>query len=264
MLSRPSTNRTFTIGASAIVAVFATFAPLEASAAEVRVFAAASMKNAMDEVVAHWTEETGNTAAVSLAGSSELARQIQQGAPADIFISANPDWMDTIEADGLVAEGSRYDLLGNSLVLIATGTDAPPVEILPGFDLAGMLSGKRLAMAMVDSVPAGMYGKAALTSLGIWEQVEPSVAQANNVRAALAFVSTGEAPMGIVYATDAAADEKVTVIGTFPEDTHPPIIYPAAALAESENPLNEAFLEFLRGDAARVAFERQGFTVLSE
>lgn len=264
MSPRNSTHRTFTAIASAILSTFTAFSPLQASADEITIFAAASMKNAMDEVAVQWAEETGHTAAVSLAGSSELARQIQQGAPADIFISANPDWMDTLEADGLVAEGTRFDLLGNSIVLIAHGSDAPPVEIAPGFDLAGMLGDNRLAMALVDAVPAGIYGKAALTSLGIWDEVEPNVAQADNVRAALAFVSTGEAPIGIVYATDAVADDNVTVVGTFPDDTHPPIIYPAAAISASENPLNEAFLEFLRGAAARTAFERQGFTVLDK
>ena len=264
MSPRHSTHRTFTAIASAILSTFTAFSPLQASADEITIFAAASMKNAMDEVAVQWAEETGHTAAVSLAGSSELARQIQQGAPADIFISANPDWMDTLEADGLVAEGTRFDLLGNSIVLIAHGSDAPPVEIAPGFDLAGMLGDNRLAMALVDAVPAGIYGKAALTSLGIWDEVEPNVAQADNVRAALAFVSTGEAPIGIVYATDAVADDNVTVVGTFPDDMHPPIIYPAAAISASENPLNEAFLEFLRGAAARTAFERQGFTVLDK
>ncbi len=242
------------LGASAI---FST----GASAGDVTVFAAASMKNAMDEIAAEWAEQAGHTATVSLAGSSELARQIQQGAPADVFISANIDWMDRLEADGLIDPESRFDLLGNSIVLIAHGMEAEPVEIAPGFDLAGMLGESRLAMALVDAVPAGIYGKASLESLGIWEEVEPRVAQADNVRAALAFVSTGEAPMGIVYATDAVAGDDVTVVGTFPADTHPPIIYPAASIAASDSPLNAEFMEFLRSETARAAFERQGFTV---
>ncbi len=259
-----SASRIFLRSAAAVLAVLAAFTPLKAAADDITVFAAASLKNAMDDVAALWTSETVHTATVSLAGSSELARQIQQGAPADIFISANTDWMDTLKADGLLAAGTRFDLLGNSIVLVAHGSDAPPVEIAPGFDLSAMLGEGRLAMALVDAVPAGIYGKAALTSLGVWEQVEPKVAQADNVRAALAFVSIGEAPMGIVYATDAVADNDVTVVGTFPADTHPPIIYPAAAVSASDNPLNGAFLEFLQGDTARVAFERQGFTVLGE
>ena len=250
----------------AVVALAAVMAscPLQASAGDITVFAAASMKNAMDDISARWADATGNTAVVSFGGSSELARQIQQGAPADIFISASPDWMDTLDADGLVAEGTRFDLLGNTLVLIAHGTDVPPVTIAPGFDLTGLLGDGRLAMALVDAVPAGIYGKAALTSLGVWDTVAQDVAQANNVRAALAFVSTGEAPMGIVYATDAVADDQVTVVGTFPEGSHPPIIYPAAAMAASDNPLNGDFLAFLRSDVARAAFERQGFTVIAD
>lgn len=264
MQSHFMSRRIFPVFAPTVVAACVAFSPLTALAGEVTVFAAASMKNAMDEISKEWEAKTGNTAAVSLAGSSNLARQIQQGAPADIFISANTEWMDTLESEGLIVTDTRFDLLGNSIVLIAHGNDAKPVEIAPGFDLAGMLGEKRLAMALVDAVPAGIYGKAALTSLGIWDDIEPKVAQADNVRAALAFVSTGEAPMGIVYATDAVADENVTVVGSFPDDTHPPIVYPAAAITSSKNPLSTEFLDFLRADVAKTAFERQGFTVLSQ
>ena len=230
----------------------------------ITVFAAASLKNAMDEVSAGFERETGHAAAVSLAGSSALARQIQHGAPADIFISANPGWMDALERDGLVDPASRFDLLGNALVLIAHGRGAPAVGIGPGLDLAGMLGEGRLAMTFVDAVPAGIYGKAALESLGMWEAVAPQVAQADNVRAALALVSSGEAPLGIVYATDAAADDNVTVLGAFPADSHPPIVYPAAAVAASRNRLNPRFLAWLRGPAARTAFERHGFAAAFE
>lgn len=235
-----------------------------ASADEITIFAAASLKNAMDEITARFEEETGHTAAVSLGGSSLLARQIQQGAPADIYISANPDWMDVLERDGLIEAGTRFDLAGNSIVLIAHGRNVAPVDIVPGMDLAGMLGENRLAMALVDAVPAGIYGKAALKNLGIWEAVEPKVAQADNVRAALALVSTGEAPMGIVYATDAVVEADVTVVGTFPADTHPPIVYPVAAVAESGNPVNGVFLKYLRGTAARRALERQGFVTAND
>ena len=230
----------------------------------IAVFAAASLKNAMDEVSAGFERETGRAAGVSFAGSSALARQIQHGAPADIFISANPGWMDALEREGLIDPATRFDLLGNALVLIAHGRGAPAVEIGPGLDIAGMLGEGRLAMTLVDAVPAGIYGKAALESLGVWEAVAPKVAQADNVRAALALVSSGEAPMGIVYATDAAADDNVTVLGAFPADSHPPIVYPAAAVAASRNPLNTRFLAWLRGPAARKAFERQGFVVAFE
>lgn len=239
-------------------------APLGAGAADVTVFAAASMKTALDEIAVRYAEETGNRLVASLAASSALARQIQQGAPADVFVSASTDWMDALEKDGLIDPASRFDLLGNRIVLVAHGAGAPQVTVAPGMDLAGMLGDGRLSMAMVDSVPAGVYGKAALVSLGVWDAVAPKVAQADNVRAALALVSTGEAPFGIVYATDAAADPGVSVVATFPADTHPPIVYPAARITASQNPLAEELLAYLRGPAARAAFERQGFAVIAE
>src|SRR6056297_844115 len=216
----------------------------------------------MVEIEDRFEAATGHDLIVSLAGCSALARQIQQGAPADIFISANPDWMDAVEAEGLVETGTRFDFLSNSIVLIAAGTDAQPAGIGPDMDLAGLLGDGRLAMALVDSVPAGIYGKAALENLGLWAGIEAQVAQADNVRAALAFVATGEAPYGIVYATDAAAEDTVSIVGTFPADTHPPIVYPAADLANRDTPAETEFLEYLRGPEARAAFERQGFTVL--
>ena len=225
----------------------------------VTVFAAASLKNAMDEIAVGFERSIGHAAIVSLAGSSALARQIRHGAPADIFISANPGWMDALEREGLIDPASRFDLLGNSLVLVAHGRGAAPVRIGPGLDIDAMLGRGRLAMTLVDAVPAGIYGKAALEWLGAWQAVAPRAAQADNVRAALALVSSGEAPLGIVYATDAAADDNVTVIGAFPAAAHPPIVYPAAAVAASRNPLNRRFLTWLRGPAARQAFERQGF-----
>ncbi len=245
--------------ARASALVLAVAVPVMAGADEITVFAAASMTNAMAEIGERFEAATGHDLIVSLAGSSALARQIRQGAPADIFISADPGWMDTLEDDGLVAEGTRLDLLTNSIVLVAADPDAAPVGIGPDTDLAGLLGDGRLAMARVDAVPAGLYGKAALESLGLWDGVAAQVAQARNVRAALAFVATGEAPYGIVYATDAAAEDRVTVVGTFSPDTHPPIVYPAAALARSDNPLTPVFLEFLRGPQARAVFEDEGF-----
>lgn len=249
---------------TAAALVIAMCAPVQASADRITVFAAASMSDAMAEIEQGFEAATGHDVVVSLAGSSALARQIQQGAPADVFISANPGWMDMLEADGLVEAATRFDLLANSLVLVAAGGAAAPVEIGPGMDLAGLLGDGRLAMALVDAVPAGIYGKAALESLGQWDKVAAQVAQADNVRAALAFVATGEAPYGIVYATDAVAEDDVTVAGTFPAATHPPIVYPAAALAESQSALSRTFLDFLRGPDSRKAFERQGFVVLAE
>ncbi len=170
--------------------------------------------------------------------------------------------MDEVQNAGLVADGARADLLGNTLVLVGA-PDAAAVEIAAGFDLAGMLNGDKLAMAMVDSVPAGQYGKASLESLGIWDAVGPSVAQAENVRAALALVAAGEAPYGIVYATDAVAEPGVTVVGTFPDDTHPAIVYPAALLAGAADDADRAFYEALSGDAADAVFEANGFAVLN-
>ncbi len=230
----------------------------------VTVFAAASLKTAVDEIADGFAAATGDRATVSLAGSSALARQIQQGAPADVFISANEAWMDVLEEDGRIAPGTRFDLARNRLVLIAHGADAPPVEIGPGLDLTGLLKGSRLAMALVEAVPAGIYGKAALESLGLWDAAAPLVAQADNVRAALALVALGEAPYGIVYATDAAAESRVTVVGRLPEDSHPPIVYPAAAIAGRDTAAARRFLQYLRGDAARAALARHDFLPVAE
>jgi len=236
--------------------------PLPAAADEVVVFAAASMKTALDEVAADFADATGNTVTISYAGSNQLATQIIEGAPADIFISAAVNWMDQVQGAGLVAGDARADLLGNRLVLVG-GPDAAPVEIAAGFDLAGLLGDGKLAMAMVDSVPAGQYGKASLEALGIWATVEPSVAQAENVRAALALVATGEAPYGIVYATDARAEPGVTVVGTFPDDSHPAIVYPVALLTGAADEADRAFYEALSGDAADAVFAANGFAVLN-
>ncbi len=246
----------------ALAATLAAGTALPVAAEEVVVFAAASMKTALDAVAADFQAATGHTVTISYAGSNQLAKQIIEGAPADIFVSAAVNWMDAVEKENMVAPGTRVDLLGNTLVLVG-GPDAADVEIGPGFDLAGLLAGGKLAMALVDSVPAGQYGKAALTSLGVWDKVEAEVAQADNVRAALALVSTGEAPYGIVYATDAAADPKVKVVGTFPADTHPAIVYPAALLTGAADAADKAFFEALSGDAADATFAAQGFAILN-
>lgn len=247
----------------ALVALAVTVA-LPVRAETVTVFAAASLKTALDAVAAEWAAETGNEVAVSYDGSAKLAKQIMQGAPADIFFSAAENWMDEVEGAGLIVAGSRRDLLGNALVLVAHG-QAAPVEIGSALDLAEMLGGGKLAMGMVDSVPAGQYGKAALQTLGLWASVKGSVAQSENVRAALALVAAGEAPLGIVYASDAIADDgagdAVSVIGTFPADSHPPIIYPAAVIAPAK-PEAVAFLEALTSEQAGAIFAAQGFQVL--
>jgi len=231
-----------------------------ALADDVTVFAAASLTDALDRIAAQWSEETGQMAVMSYAGSSALARQIQQGAPADIFISASEDWMDLVQASGDIRPDTRRDLLGNSLVLIAHG-NAAPVTIDRNLDLPGLLNGGRLSMAMVDSVPAGIYGKAALTSLGLWDEAAPLVAQSDNVRAALAFVARNEAPLGIVYATDAAVQDEVSIIGTFPADSHDRIVYPAAMTAQSSSDQAQAFLDYLSSDKAREIWRSFGFTL---
>jgi len=248
-----------------LAAAFLAVAPLALPAAaqeKVTVFAAASLKNALDAANAAWQQETGNETAVSYAASSALAKQIEQGAPADLFISADLAWMDYVAEKKLIKEDTRSNLLGNRIVLVAPKDKADPVEISQGFDLAGLVGDGRLAMGAVDSVPAGKYGKAALESLGAWEAVEGKVAGAESVRAALALVSRGEAPYGIVYETDAAADPEVAIVGTFPEDSHPPIIYPVAILSESASPASAAYLDFLKSDKAAPFFTEQGFTIL--
>ncbi|WGF89643.1 molybdate ABC transporter substrate-binding protein [Marinivivus vitaminiproducens] len=251
--------RTVAIG---LVAACTVAGGVKAQAADTLVFAAASMKNALDELSTQWSQETGKKATVSYAASSALARQIESGAPADIFISADLDWMDYVEGKNLIQPDSRVTLLGNRIVLVAPSAYEGEVEIGPDFPLAELLGDGRLAIGGVDSVPAGKYGKAALESLGVWTSVQDKLAQGENVRAALALVSRGEAPFGIVYQTDAAADPGVRVVGTFPEDSHPPILYPAALLAESSNSDAASFLDYLKSPEAVPAFERQGFTVL--
>jgi molybdate transport system substrate-binding protein len=236
--------------------------PVPALADRVVVFAAASLKTGLDQVAAEFQAATGHEVVISYAGSNALAKQIIEGAPADIFISAAVNWMDEVEKAGLVVPGTRADILGNRLVLIATGKDAAPVEIGPETDLVGLLAGGRLSMAMVDAVPAGQYGKAALEHLGLWSSVTGAVAQSENVRAALALVASGEAPYGIVYASDAVADDNVTVVATFPEISHPPIVYPAALLAGAVDAADRAFLQALTAEDADATFSAQGFLVL--
>jgi molybdate transport system substrate-binding protein len=234
-----------------------------AAAEKVIIFAAASLKNALDAVNAEWQKEAGKETTVSYAASSALAKQIEAGAPADVFISADLAWMDYVAEKNLIKDDTRSNLLGNRIVLIAPKDKAQAIDIKPGFDLTRVVGDGRLAMANVDAVPAGKYGKAAHEKLGVWGSVSGKVAQAENVRAALLLVSRGEAPAGIVYQTDAAADPNVKIIGTFPEDTHPPIVYPIALTANASNPDAAAFLAYIKSAKARPLFEAQGFTVLS-
>jgi molybdate transport system substrate-binding protein len=237
--------------------------PARAQGSDLVVFAAASLKNALDDINRQWQKETGKRAAISYGSSSALAKQIEQAAPAQMFISADLDWMDYVAKKSLIRPETRSNLLGNRIVLIAPKDKAQPIEVEAGFDLAKVLGDGRLAMANVDAVPAGKYGKAALEKLGVWASVSGKTAQAENVRAALLLVARGEAPAGIVYRTDAAAEANVGIIGTFPEDTHPPIIYPIALTASSTHPDAAALLAYVRSAKARPFFEAQGFTVLS-
>ena len=227
------------------------------------VFAAASLKTALDDICAAWTAETGKAITASYAASSALARQIEAGAPADVFISADLDWMTYLSGNKLVAAGSEVNLLGNRLVLVVPAGSEASIAIAPGFDLARLLGDGKLALADVKAVPAGKYAKAALEKLGVWASVEGKAAQAENVRAALKLVASGEAPAGIVYQTDAIAEPKVKVLGTFPEETHPAIIYPAAVVASSTNPDAAAFLAYLRSKPALDIFRKEGFTILA-
>jgi molybdate transport system substrate-binding protein len=229
-------------------------------AATVNVFAAASLKEALDAQARRFEADTGTKVVVVYGGSNALARQIEAGAPAELYVSADVDWMDYLERRGLLVAGSRASLLSNELVLIAPARTTARARIGRGFDLAGALGGGKLAMANPDSVPAGKYGRSALESLGVWASVERNVVRTDNVRAALALVARGEAALGIVYKTDAQADKGVRIVDTFPEATHAPIVYPVA-LVKPENVPAKALLEFLRSPKARPVWERYGFAV---
>ena len=233
-----------------------------AQTGDVIVFAAASLKNALDGIAAEWRKESGKQATIAYAASSTLAKQIENGAPAGLFISADLDWMDYLDQRKLIDGKSRFNLLGNTLVLVAPKDSKAEVPITPGFDLAGLLDGGRLAMAEPGSVPAGKYGKLALTRLGVWNSVEGRIASAENVRAALLLVARGEAPLGIVYRTDVVAEPRVRIVATFPPDTYPPIVYPMA-LMRSGNQDAAVFAAYLQGKTAHDLFAAQGFTVLA-
>ncbi|HSQ03955.1 MAG TPA: molybdate ABC transporter substrate-binding protein [Burkholderiales bacterium] len=233
--------------------------PLAAFAQNLTVFAAASLKDALDEVNAAYRRRGAERIAIAYAGSAALAKQIENGAPADIFISADRNWMDDIEKRHYVKDAARVDLLRNEIVLIAPAASTVTLKIERGFPLVQALGNGRLAMADPDSVPAGRYGKAALESLGVWPSVAGRIARAENVRAALLFVSRGEAPLGIVYRTDALADRRVRIVAVFPPDTHPPIVYPAALLTSGKGAGAAAFYDYLRSPAASEIFRKHGF-----
>jgi molybdate transport system substrate-binding protein len=220
------------------------------------VFAAASLRNALDEVAAMRSQQPR----ISYGSSAALARQIENGAPADVFISADLDWMDYVEKKGLVVAGTRRNLLGNRLVLIAPARQPVKLQPAPGFPIAKALGDGRIALAEPNSVPAGKYAKAAFEKLGVWQSIAGRVAAADNVRVALALVARGETPLGVVYRTDANAEPGVMVAGVFPADSYPPIVYPVAAV-KGAKPGAASFLEFLASPQARRVFEKHGFTL---
>jgi molybdate transport system substrate-binding protein len=236
--------------------ILALLLPVPAMADEVTVFAAASLKTALDPIAEVWSAETGHQVTISYGGTPTLAKQIIAGAPADVFIAASEPWMDEVEAAGVMQPGSRVDLLGNTLVLVGAAGAAPVA--LP--DLPGRLGDGKLSMAFVESVPAGQYGKAALESLGLWAAVEGQVVQSENVRVALAFVARGEAAFGVVYGSDAVAEAGVSVVATFPEGSHAAIVYPAALTAEADEAAM-AFLAALQMPGADEVFLANGFAL---
>jgi molybdate transport system substrate-binding protein len=229
---------------------------------DILVFGAASLKNALDDANALYQRQTSKKVVVSYGASSALARQIEIGAPADLFISADLDWMDYVAQRNLIKPATRSNFLGNTLVLVAPADSKVTLTIGRNFPLAAALGGGRLALADPNAVPAGKYGKAALEALGVWSSVADKIAPAPDVRAALVLVARGETPLGIVYQTDAAADKAVKTVGRFPADTHPPIVYPIAITASSTHPDAQSYVAFLKSDAAKPAFKKQGFVRL--
>jgi len=249
------------LAASLAVVALASGVPAAPAVADVVVFGAASLKEALDEQSKRFEAASGNKVVVSYGASNTLARQIEGGAPADLFIAADLEWMDYAERRSLLRAGTRVNLLSNALVLIAPAASKSTLRIAPNFALADALGQGKLAMANPDSVPAGKYGKSALQAMGVWADIEHKVARAENVRAALALVSRGEAPFGIVYATDAWADTGVRIVDGFPPSSHPPIVYPAAIVASSKSPQATALLDYLKSPSSRAVWEKYGFRI---
>jgi molybdate transport system substrate-binding protein len=248
----------------AVALAFLAAAHAPATAAErLVVFAAASTTDAVSEILARFEAETGVPAVASFASSSTLAKQIEQGAPADLYLSANVRWMDYLAQRGAIRAATRVDLLGNALVVVTARGSGFACDPGAGCDLAQALGDGRLAVGDPDHVPAGLYAEQALRALGQWEAVEPKLARASDVRGALALVARGEVPAGIVYATDAALLPDVETVATLPAGTHDPIVYPAALVANGPHPQAGALLRFLVGSEARAIFARFGFAVVA-
>jgi molybdate transport system substrate-binding protein len=251
------------IAAAALIAVALPPTQAWAQDASLIVFAAASMRNALDDTDVAFTKATGVKVVASYVASSALVKQIEQGAPADVLVSADLKWMDYAADHKLIKPDTRVNLLGNRLVLIAAkNSNLEKVDLGKGFDIARLVGDGRIAVADVTSVPAGLYAKEALESLGAWAAAEPKLAIAQDVRAALAFVARRKTSVGIVYETDAKIESFVKIIGIFPEDSHAPVTYPVAATAETTNPVVTRYLNFLRSSSAKAIFERYGFSYL--
>ena len=233
-----------------------------AHAENVNVFAAASLKTALDDATKVWKAQSGNDVVATYGSSAALAKQIAAAAPADIFISADLAWMDDVAKKNLIKPESRKNLVGNTLVLVAVAGTGLKIELGKDSNLAASLGGEKLAVGDVKSVPAGKYAKSALESLGLWSSVEPNLVMQENVRSALALVARGEARLGIVYGSDAVAESKVQVVANFPETSHKPIVYPATIIAASTNPDAQTFLTFLFSEEAQLIFKANGFTLL--
>ncbi|MDR3495591.1 MAG: molybdate ABC transporter substrate-binding protein [Ancalomicrobiaceae bacterium] len=256
-------RRIFLAAAAGLVAALACGQPAVAQDKPLVVFAAASLKNALDDVATSWVAAGHAKPSISYAASGPLAKQIEAGAPADIFISADLAWMDYAEGKNVIDKASRFTLLGNDLVLIVPKASTSAFKIAPNAPIADLVgAGGHLAVGEPKSVPAGKYAQEALQKLGMWDSLQGKLAFAENVRAALQLVARAEAPAGIVYKTDAFADPGVKILDTFPADSHAPVVYPAALVAGSSNPAAAAFLAYLKGADAKTAFEKQGFTVL--
>ena len=243
--------------AAAALLLLAFAAP--AFAESVTVFAAASLKESLDDAAAAFKAKTGHHVAVSYGGSNAIARHVSNGAPADVFISADVEWMDYVDKRGVLVPGSRRNLLANDLVLVAPAASAAKAKLAPGVHLAALLGQGRIAIANPDAVPAGKYAKAALTSLGAWDEVKDRVAATGNVRAALALVARGEAPLGVVYRTDALAEKGVRIVDTFPAGSHPPIVYPMAQVQRMSPPAAFDFADYLATPEALAIFQKHGF-----
>lgn len=249
-------SRTF----RAMLAFALVLASAVAQADSVLVFAAASLKPALDRIIATPEVVALGKVEASYAASSQLARQIEAGAPAALFISADEDWMNELAGRKLIVADTRIDLLGNALVLVAPKDSALQLAIAPGFDLARALGAEgHLALAEPNSVPAGKYAKSALLKLGVWNEIAARIVSADNVRAALNFVARGEAPLGIVYRSDAVSEPAVRVVATFPTDTHTPIVYPAAVVAGHDSMAARKLLDLLHAPRAQATFRALGF-----